>query len=293
MCRVLLGAGTGLFLPFTAGLIASFFQGDERAQMIGLQSTSVGVGNIVTSILAGVLATVFWKLSFLIYGFGLITLVMVIFWLPEPEMVHRKNDRLTMSMYLNPGVLWVCCTLFFYAILYFGFFGYIAFVIDQNHFGDATDSGIATMLMTAGTMSIGLVFGQLVKILKRLTLSAALILNAMGFLILAQATSMGQIYAGSLCLGVGFGVLMPYAVHLLNTYSDESAYNYSNGLLMVAVNIGTAVGPKVLVAVGKAFDNSTGQFIFQFCAICLTLTAALAIVWLAIPQKTSTQMASK
>ena len=60
ICRALLGAGTGLFLPFSAGLIASFFSGDERNKMIGLQSSAVGVGNIVTSLLAGILASLFY-----------------------------------------------------------------------------------------------------------------------------------------------------------------------------------------------------------------------------------------
>lgn len=290
ICRVILGAGTGLFLPFTAGLIASFFNGDERAQMIGFQSTSVGVGNIITSILAGVLAAIFWKLSFLIYAFGVITLLLIILYLPEPEKQTVQKSRITSAMYFNPGVLWVCFTLFLYAILYFGFFGYIAFVIDQHQFGDANASGIATMLMTLGSMLMGLIFGKLIKLLKRFSLSVSLFLNAAGFLILAQSTNLVQIFAGSFLLGLGFGILMPYAVHLLNIYSDEPAYNYSNGLLMVAVNVGTAVGPKVLVTVGNTFNNPDGQFIFQFCAICLAVVTAIAFLWTFMPGRLTVEV---
>ncbi len=290
-CRVLLGAGTGLFLPFTAGLIASFFNGDERAQMIGFQSTAVGIGNIVTSILAGVLAAIFWNLSFLIYAFGVITLLLTIFCLPEPEKQTVQKSRITAAMYFNPGVLWVCFTLFLYAILYFGFFGYIAFVVDQHQFGDAKASGLATMLMTLGSMLMGLIFSKLIKLFNRFSLSVSLFLNAAGFLILAQSTNIAQIYIGSFFLGVGFGLLMPYAVHLLNIYSDEPAYNYSNGLLMVAVNVGTAMGPKALVTVGKAFNNPDGQFIFQFCAICLAIVTVMAFLWTIIPKRVPMEVA--
>ncbi len=82
--RCFLGAGTGLFLPLATGLIADFFSGEERNAMIGFQSTAVAVGNIATSMLAGALAVVSYKLSFLIYAFGFITLGLVALRMPEP-----------------------------------------------------------------------------------------------------------------------------------------------------------------------------------------------------------------
>ena len=64
VCRAVLGAGTGLMVPYAAGLIADFFSGEEFNMMIGLQSAITAVGNIITSILAGVLADIDWRLSF-------------------------------------------------------------------------------------------------------------------------------------------------------------------------------------------------------------------------------------
>lgn len=286
VCRVLLGAGTGLFLPFTSGLIASCYKGSERNQMIGFQSTSVGFGNIITSILAGILAAVYWKLSFLIYAFGFMTLCFVIVYLKEPEKQGEKQ-KLTAGMYLNPKVIWVCFTLFLYAILYFSFFGYISFVIDENQFGDAKAAGFTTMLMTLGSMLMGIAYGRVFELLGRFSLIVSIILNIAGFMILAQASGITHIFAGAFILGTGFGILMPYAVTLINIYSDKAAYNYSNGLLMVAVNVGTAVAPAILVTVGKAFGDSGGQFIFKFCAMCMVLAGVLSLLWLFAPRKSS------
>lgn len=285
-CRVLLGAGIGLFLPFTSGLIASFYKGDERNRMIGFQSTSVGFGNIITSIIAGVLAAIYWKLSFLIYVSGFMTLLLVIFFLEEP-VKHAEKVTVNARMYLNPMVLWVCFALLLYAILYFSFFGYIAFVIDENHYGDAKAAGFATMLMTLASMLVGLSYGKILELLKRITLLVAILLNVAGFLVLAQASGIIQILVGSFILGMGFGLLMPYSVTMINTYSDETAYNYSNGLLMVAVNIGTAIGPVCLVTVGEIFGNPEGQFIFKFSASCMAIAGVFALIWLFIPRKVS------
>lgn len=291
--RVLLGAGTGLFLPFAAGLIASFFKGDARDQMFGLQSTAVGVGNIVTSILAGVLAAVLWKLSFLIYAFGFITLFLVTVYLPEPEKPEGEKSHLTKAMYFNPGVLWVCFTVLLYAIFYFAFFGYLAFVIDGNQFGDSKMAGLATMLMTVASMIMGITFGKCLKSLKRYTLPLSLTFNVVGFFLLANAAGMGGIIAGAIVLGLGFGLLMPYTVFCLNEYSHNTATNYSNALWMVAVNIGTALGPKTLVTIGDIFNNPDGQFIFQFCAICIAIATVLSILWIFVPKRSTAKLTAQ
>jgi len=279
--RMLLGAGTGLFLPYAAGLIANFFSGDERNQMLGFQSASIGVGNIITGLLAGVLAAVFWKLSFLIYCFGFVTLIFVFFFLPEPEKSEdQKKSKMTRAMYFNKGVLWVCFVLVLYAIIYFAFFGYLAFVIDSKQLGDAKASGFATMLMTVASLIMGLSFGKIVQVLKRYSLTLSILLNVAAYFILATAGTIGAIFAGSFILGLGFGFLMPYSCMALNNFSDKEALNYSNGLFQVAVNVGSALGPVVLVTMGKVFGNSDGQFIFQCCAIAMAIAAVLNIIWL-------------
>ena len=291
--RIILGAGTGLFLPFATGLIASFFNGPERYHMIGLQSTAVGTGNIITSILAGVLAAMFWKLSFLIYAFGFVCLFLVILYLPEPAKVQGEKKRLTAAMYFNPGVLWICFTVMLYAVLYFSFFGYLAFVIDANNFGDAKIAGLATMLMTLANLIMGMAFSKMLRTFKKLTLFIALVLNALGFYFLGNADGLQMILLGSIVLGMGFGSLMPYTMYLLNEYTDAAAVNYSNALWMVAVNIGTAMGPKILVTVGKIFNNPDGQFIFQFSASCLAVTAVVSLLWIFVPKRTTLIMESE
>lgn len=284
--RALLGAGTGLFLPFASGLIGIFFSGDERNKMLGFQSASIGLGNIVTSLLAGLLAAIFWKLSFLIYAFGFITLFLIFFFLPEPEKSEDEaKSRMTKAMYLNKGVLWVSFSLVLYAIIYFAFFGYLAFVIDSNGLGGAKDAGIATMLMTVASLIMGISFGKIIKTLKRYTLTVSLILNVIAYSLLASAGTIGEIYAGSFILGMGFGFLMPFAFMIANDFSDKEAIGYSNGLLQVAVNVGSALGPVVLVSLGGIFNNPDGQFIFKCCAIALAFATLLAFLWTFVPKK--------
>ncbi len=279
LCRVILGVGIGFFLPYSAGLIATFYEGRERNQMLGFQSASCSIGNVITSLVAGLLAVLSWNLPFLIYGFAFISLLLIVVYLPEPQKVGLDGRHGGRSVAVNKGVTLVCVGVLLYSILYFAFFGYLAFIVDASGLGDAKVSGLATMLMTLGALIMGLSFGQIVRFMKSYALFLALILNAAGFGILSVANSLGELFAGSFIVGLGFGLLMPYAMMRLNEASDRAAVNFSNALFMTAVNIGTAAAPKILVAVGQIFGNEDGQFIFHICTICMFGSAVIYLVY--------------
>lgn len=275
--RALLGVGTGLFLPFTAGLIVDFFEGDEKNNMIGLQSTAVAVGNIITSLLAGVLATINWRLSFLIYAFALITFVLVAMKIPEPERVAVGKSKENTAV--GRKALTICFFIFLYAIIYFSFFGYLSFVIDQKQLGDAAASGFASMLMTLASIVMGVLFGKMVRLLKGLALFVSLIPNVIGFYLLSSANNFGVIMIGAICIGLGFGFLMPLATMKLNDSVPKAATSFANGLFMTFLNVGTALSPTILVFIGKSFNNEDGQFIYLVCAIALAVAAVIALVF--------------
>lgn len=280
--RCLLGAGTGLFLPFAAGLIADFFTGEERTAMFGLQNSAVAIGNVLTSILAGALATISWKLSFLIYAFAFITLILVIFKIPEPVKVEHVQEK---SKAINGKVMFVCFSIFIYAIIYFSFFGYLSFVVENHNLGNSASTGLATMLMTATSMVMGFGFGKLVKLFKKFSVFVAIIVNAIGFFTLSSATSMGMIILGAVLIGIGFGFIMPLGIMKVTEAAPKSAATFANGLFMTFINIGTAISPALLVLIGKIFSNTDGKFIYLVCSIGLIVGAVIALGLVFAPKK--------
>ncbi len=277
--RALLGAGTGLFIPFAAGLIAYNFQGQERNQMIGFQSASVGVGNIITSLMAGLLAAIAWNLSFLIYLFAIVTFFLVAFKVPEPvKKTTKEGQGKTVS--INGAVSFVCIAILLYSVVYFAFFGYLSFVLDSHALGDSKATGVATMLMTLCALIAGGMFGKVVHKIGRYALLISLFANALGFFLLAVATSLPIIFAGSIFIGFGFGMLMPYGTMLVNEAADESSVHFANGLYMTAVNVGTALSPKILVSIGALFKNSDGQFIYLVCGISMAVVTLGYLIYI-------------
>lgn len=285
--RCILGAGTGLFLPFAAGLIADFYSGDERNAMLGFQSTAVAAGNIITVLLAGILASFNWRLSFLIYAFGVVSMILVLTKVPEPTKVSSEGQEKSM----NKKMLMICSAIFVYAIIYFTFFGYLAFIIDSKGFGDSSSSGIASMLMTLFSIFMGIIFGKLVLSISKFILPLSLLANAIGFFVLSIAGSLGVIFVGAIFVGIGFGLLMPFGTMKVTDAAPKKAATFANALFMTFVNVGTAVSPTVTVLIGKLFKNEDGQFIFLVCAVALGIATVIALVTSLMKQQEKSQVA--
>lgn len=285
--RCILGAGTGLFLPFAAGLIADFYSGDERNAMLGFQSTAVAAGNIITVLLAGILASFNWRLSFLIYAFGVVSMILVLIKVPEPAKVSSEGQEKSM----NKKMLMICSAIFVYAIIYFTFFGYLAFIIDSKGFGDSSSSGIASMLMTLFSIFMGIIFGKLVLSISKFILPLSLLANAIGFFVLSIAGSLGVIFVGAIFVGLGFGLLMPFGTMKVTDAAPKKAATFANALFMTFVNVGTAVSPTVTVLIGKLFKNEDGQFIFLVCAVALGIATVIALVTSLMKQQEKSQVA--
>ncbi len=286
VCRALLGAGTGLFLPFAAGLIADFYTGEEFNMMIGLQSAAVAVGNIITSALAGVLASINWRLSFLIYAFAIISFFLVAFNIPEPEKKEKKEEE---GKAFNGKMLFICIAIFIYAIIYFAFFGFISYVVDELG-GNAAQSGLASMVMTLLSLIAGIIFSKTITVLKRASLPIILFINVIGFYVMSQASSFGVLVIGAALVGIGFGLLMPYGTKRVIEAAPASAGTFANGMYMTFVNVGTAISPMLLAVTGAIFGRQNdGQFIWFVSAIALVIGTIISVILAFVKSKDSVE----
>ncbi|MDE6295067.1 MAG: MFS transporter [Muribaculaceae bacterium] len=75
----LLGAGCGLILPFSTGLIADVFTGKYRVKQMGIISAIGNVALVVATFVVGFLAAKSWHLPFLVYLLPLVSLVLIPF----------------------------------------------------------------------------------------------------------------------------------------------------------------------------------------------------------------------
>jgi MFS family permease len=274
-CRALLGIGTGLFTPYTAGLIADFFKDEEFKTMIGWQSAAVAIGNVITSALAGVLASISWQFSFLIYAFSIISFILVAAFLPEPPKSEKKKEE---NAKFNGRMLFICFAILCYAVIYFGFFGFISYVVEALG-GNSAQSGLASMAMTLLSLIAGILYAKALHIFKKASLPIMILVNAIGFFLLSQATSFGMVVIGACFVGLGFGLLLPYGTMRIIEAAPKSAGSFANGMYMTFVNLGTAIAPAILTLIGTLFGRKDdGQFIWFVSSILLVAGTVIAII---------------
>lgn len=84
--RALVGVGVGIIMPLSTGLLSYYFAPEKREGLMGLSSAANQLGGVVATLLAGVLANISWRLSFLVYLMGLISIVLCLIFMP--------NDRI-------------------------------------------------------------------------------------------------------------------------------------------------------------------------------------------------------
>ena len=92
ICRALVGVGVGIIMPMSTGLITYYFTRDKQDTLMGYSSAMNMMGGVVATLIAGFLAMVSWRLSFLVYLLGLISIVLVLLWMPNERILQQKTS---------------------------------------------------------------------------------------------------------------------------------------------------------------------------------------------------------
>lgn len=93
----LLGAGCGLILPFSTGLIADVFTGKYRMKQMGIISAIGNVALVGATFVVGFLATKNWHLPFLVYLIPLVSLVLIPFLKKIPKSDYASDPNAPQS----------------------------------------------------------------------------------------------------------------------------------------------------------------------------------------------------
>lgn len=101
--RGLFGIGVGLIIPLSVSLIADFYEKEERAKMMGLSGSVSHFGGVVFLLLSGWLACMSWRYAFGVYGLSALIMIIVFFWLPEPQI---KKEPGTVKVVLPWQIYW-------------------------------------------------------------------------------------------------------------------------------------------------------------------------------------------
>ncbi|WP_438495624.1 MFS transporter [Paenibacillus sp. IHBB 3054] len=283
--RLVLGAGLGMFNSLAVSLISDFFDGDERAQLVGFQSAVQGLGSTVATFVAGQLALIDWKFAFLCYAIAIPIALLFFVIIPEPQQEERlaessKGPVQTKGKISMP-VLGLAGALFLFMTFVMIIYTKTGIVISDKNIANADFLGTALTLFSLASMIAGFFFGKIYKGLKDYAPFFSSLLTAAGFLLLWFAENMFTVTIAMLIIGFSFALFIPYIFTVLTKIVPKGGETVSISIAMVGSNLGAFSSPYVNKFIGTMFGNSTAAFSFLVSAIVF-IAASLVCLAIAI-----------
>jgi MFS family permease len=281
--RLLVGVAVGLLQPLTGSLIADFFSGKERGTMMGLQSTTVGIGNAVFNLLIGILLIYGWKSTFIIYPvIGCIVLILSAVFIPSEKGVKNEKEATSAdSKEKMPGKVYVCCVaMFFFQMAVTSLFISLALSVSENNIGTSANSAFMITIYSVGSLITGALFGVLYNSLKKNLGIISLTVSMISLWILGLTASLPSYYLGSLLLGFGFGSFMPFLITEANERTTVATSAMATAIVFFGNSLGNFAAPYVLGPLGRLIgSNSNSQFVVA-AIIQVILCIFVLIYWL-------------
>ena len=274
LMRALVGVGVGMIMPLSTGLLTYYFPPEKREGLLGLASAANQLGGVIATLLAGLLAGISWRLSFMVYLMGLISIVLCLIFLPNDRIggaaqpdeaprggVFRRNLTHIAAMFL----------------LMSAFFVYPAnFAIVTAAEGDIPMQLCAPVMAGLDLVAFlgGLLFVWVKRVSGRFAALVAPMMFLAGYCLLAFVGGTAGTLAGSALIGFANGVGIPYIISTASANEGRRAATTVMPLLSASMYLAQFVSPFLLSAVA-AFAGGAARLPYY---LAVTLSALLCLI---------------
>ncbi|MBF7097847.1 MFS transporter [Alkalibacter mobilis] len=282
--RAVYGIGLGLVMPMGMALAIAYFDGEEREKMIGSGTLMQNVGGIFFTLIAGLMASVTWNLTFLVHTFGIFTIILTLF-LPEPDKVQVGQNaegvpRMPIIVYGLTLFIFVVMVLFMPMMLN------MSSVILERGMGNAASSGLVLTVFTVGGMIAGALFAKVYKVFNTTTFSIGLGSAAIGLAAMAYGNTILFMYVATFFSGFGTGLIIPAIFVTIGMKVHPTQISMATGIVLAALNSAAFPTPYIIAFIsGLLGQSNNSQFPYIFGMIGYLSLAVLAVLFLSRNKK--------
>lgn len=264
--RALVGVGVGIIMPLSTGLLSFYFPPEKREGLMGLSSAANQLGGVIATLLAGVLSNISWRLSFLVYLMGLISIVLCLIFMP--------NDRIRESGSAEGGKrtgvwrrnwMYIACMF----LLMTAFFVYPAnFAIVTAAEGIIPLSLCAVIMAGMDLIAFvgGLSFVWVKRVSGRFAKFVAPALFLCGYCLLGFVGGWVGTLLGSALVGFANGVGVPYIISSASANEGKAAATTVMPLISAALYLAQFVSPFLLSLVSGLCANAPSALPYYLAA---------------------------
>lgn len=262
IARAIFGIGLGIISPIGNAIIIGLYEGEKQASLLGIGTVMMNVGGIILQFLGGALAGIGWNYAFLPHLLGILTLLLVMFFLPEPEKIEHPEGTEKPKIIIKPSI-WIVAILFGVVMFidYPMLMGMSTFLAN-NSIGGPTTAAIVLAFFTVGGMIGGAVFASVFKFAKRFTVGIGLLFMAVAYLFVLYTGNVALITIGAAFEGIGFSILMPSVFTIVGMTASPQSVPMCASVILAVMNAFAFVSTYWIALIGGITGDAVGGPMF-------------------------------
>ena len=290
--RAVLGIGIGLSNALAASLLSAFFKGNELAKYMGWRTAAGGIGTSLMTMVAGQLLKLSWHMSYFVYILFVPTLLLFIFFVPEPEkygVFVQKNEEKKKSVkeanadnkLAGLGTVLALAVLFFFFLVGATIFGTkLAQIFVTKNIGTASEASVVASIFTLSQMFGDMLFGYCYKHFGTKMLPVTILLRGLPLLVIGVVNSKILIGLMAVIFGLAGGMTVSLIFMTVSTVITPKNATLYNAIPMVGSNLGAFCAPFIAGYMGSAPDtamrNAGWMYVVMSVVVIVVLTAVSA-----------------
>lgn len=274
--RAFLGLAVAGVMVSATTLIADYYQGDARANFMGLQAAFMGFGGVLFLSIGGFIADLSWRFPFLIYLFSWLLIPTILSALYEPARASDKSDKtIALPEPSANAVVPVKLLTLIYGATFLQMLAFylipvqMPFYLEQLTGAGATQTGLAIALSTLFSAFASMNYGKFKRHFSFISILAiAFGLMGVGYIGIGLVSSYWLMLLVLIPIGIGLGLIMPN----LNVWASNEVPNTLRGRALGGLTTFMFLGQFLSPIVSAPVSNAVG----------LTATYGLTGVLLAV-----------
>lgn len=280
--RAILGIGVG-FTGMRNALLLRSVPKEQQSAMTGYGSGIMNSSNIVTGPIVGVLAGVNWKTPFLFNLLAIVVLLLLTFYLKEPEalMIPEKKNTAAVKQKNPEGwkipvyiLLQFILTVSLYPVLS----GMSTFMAEKG-IGSSFMAGISNFIYGLAGLLINLVLSQLMRLFRQYLIPAMCLCFSLGMAMIVFLPSLPAVLIGVALVSSGFNTMMALFQVYNGMVSTPAQLGLSSTLIVAALNLGNFVSVYYINACHSLFSRASDvESAFLGSMVLNVILAMIALV---------------
>jgi MFS family permease len=281
------GVGIGSIISSSTGMLADYFEGAERADLMGKQSAYLNLGGMLLAAAVGILLAFGWKTAFFVYLYAVPLILIVMFFIPSDKKSHsEKTSEANIKMKLSSETLFICVIFFIYGVFQGVTMPNVGLLVQERNLGEPAMASLAVSIMTAVGIITGMLYGRIALVIKNYTLPVGFAVMALGQVISASATAAPQLYAGFIVLGFGFSIVMPTGVFRSSQSVDQTSSTLAMSVFFATLGVALFLSPMLTNPLSVAIASGTAQNRYFISAAVLLILTVVTLVYVFKKKKT-------